>query len=241
MYKYLLWALLIVSKNGFCCDPTVWSGQNELAGVYRSGDELFYIRPDHTFALKRTAPKYQNDVVLPICYDTIAKGSWVAVKAGVLKLDNDSNFERIYFTVRQEKRLSDDSVYVKIAVPRDDAFFEGRFEYELYFLYGIGSYAISKDFFVLPRNKVSPSAAYNFSLRIKDAYPATCGAGHKCYQRIFFEVFKDFDFDHRSNYFTISLDNFNECFVERMDMSNEILLVDGGNIQWRGKVYKKIG
>ncbi len=105
----------------------------------------------------------------------------------------------------------------------------------------MGSYNITKDIFALPKKKVSLSATYDFSLIIKDAYPATCWAGHKCFQRIYFKVFNKFEFDRVSNFFTITLYNFDECFVERMDVDNDFILVDGGEIRWRGKVYKRIG
>ena len=241
IYKCLLTVLVLITfKNGNCCDSTFLSHKNFFIGVYQSGNEQLHIKPDNTFYLNRTAPKYHNDVVMPICYDTIAKGNWVSAKEDVLRLTNDSDFEKIDFDIKQEKKFSNDSIYVQILLPHDDAFFEGRFEYELYFLYGTGTYEINKNMFALPKKKVSASAANNFSLIIKDEYPATCWPGQKCYQRIFFKVFDNFEFDHISNYFTITLDNFNECFVERMDVGNDFILIDGNDIYWRGNIYKRI-
>ncbi len=106
MHKHLLSIIFLIAfNNGYCSDSTYLSGSKIITGVYQSGDELLNVMSDNTFYLKRIAPKYQNDVVLPICYDTIAKGNWVLAKEGVLKLANDSDFEKIYFDIKQQKNF----------------------------------------------------------------------------------------------------------------------------------------
>ena len=240
LYTCFLGAIfLILSQRGSCTDSTFLSGRNNFVGVYRYGNEILSIRQDNTFNLKRMPSKFNNDAVLAICYDTIAKGNWQLIKKGVLRLSNDSGFEKIYFNITQDRNFSDDSVYIKILLPKNDAFFEGRFQYQFFFSPGMGIYNTHKNYFVFPRNKFSPFGYPKSFFTIKDENPA-CMSGEKCYQRIYFKVFDDLRLgDSTANHITVSLTNFTECFVERMDMSDEVLLIDGSNIQWRGKVYKK--
>jgi hypothetical protein len=77
-------------------------------------------------------------------------------------------------------------------------------------------------------------------MAIKDNYP-NCEIGKKSYQRIYFNVFENLNKRLSSNYFTITLLNFNECFVERMDLDNDLIYFNSKNsILWRGKEYKKV-
>jgi hypothetical protein len=216
--------------------PLVW-GNNSMSGVYQCGNERIILDKDFHFYLERL-PK-NRDVAIFECNDTIAKGKWSLVKNGVIRLNNEPDFDIAPYKLLKEMKLSKDSVYISISLPSEIDNEENKFEFHLFFLYGIGNWKTSKKHFVLPKEMVANGNILNFSMTIKDNYP-NCEAGHKCYQRIYFKVFENQAFDISNNFVTISLPNFNQCFVEKMDVENEYLLIDKNVIQWRGKDYHKI-
>lgn len=207
-----------------------------LVGIYKYGRESIYINADFTFLIKRTPQR--NDVVANECNDTIAKGIWQKVKDKALRLTNSSDFGKIDYDVKQQRMLSADSVYIQILLPNDDAFFNGRFEYDFFFFSGIGHFQSYKNVIALSKQLVSGSGNINFSFSVKDEFP-NCEQGRRCYQRIYFGIFDNFLAKIGMNSFTISLNNFNECYVERMDLDNEILLIDGNELSWRGRIYRR--
>lgn len=238
--KFLIYLFVFGSSCRFCYAQKAFSSNKEnIIGVYQMGREIIHLMPDNLFYLKRA--KRLNDVVIPECTDTIAKGKWGLFKKDFLMLKNSLDYNQIFFDIKQVRNFSDDSVYIKIELPNDDAFFKGRFEFDFYFFTGIGgSYQSTSDYIVLPKNKVTRDTICDFSLTIKDGYPY-CDAGKKCYQRIYFRVFESLRKEISLNCLVITLPNFNECFVERMDVDNDLIYFNGKNsILWRGKGYKKV-
>lgn len=79
-----------------------------------------------------------------------------------------------------------------------------------------------------------------FNLTIKNIAP-NCDFGTKCYQRIYFNIFEGYrPKNSNSNFFTITLKNFNQCFYEAMDIDGELIGIEGEKLFWRGNIYKKI-
>lgn len=194
--------------------------------------------PNNLFFIKRA--KQHNDAIVPECTDTIAKGKWELFRKDFMLLKNSFDYNQILFDIKQVKNFSDDSVYIKIELPIDNAFFKGRFEFDFFFFNGIGNFQSTSDYIVLPKDKVTRGTICDFSLTIKDGYPY-CDAGKKCYQRIYFNVFESLRKEISLNCFVITLPNFTECFVERMDIDNDLIYFKGKNgIFWRGKEYKKV-
>lgn len=211
-----------------------------LAGVYKFGQETISLdTKDNTFFLKRFWPKSQ-DVVIPVCYDTIAKGHFKILNKSTVVLLNDKCFLKAHYDFKQERRLSEDTVYIKIAPPQDDAFFSGRFRY----LFNLGCIMnqIRSDstFLKIPKNKIGNCQSPFLSFLIQDLSPQTCREDERCYQRIYFRIFESLGMGNDKNYFTISLPGFTECFVERMDVDNDYIYFDGRNLFWRGNEYKKV-
>ena len=237
-YVILIGLFFIFSKAS-CTDSTNLKRENKVIGVYKSNNEreLLFIDQGNRFYDKRLKSRNQ-DVIVPEC-DTLAKGSWKFISNGIVKLSNDSNFQKINFNIREEKKDSNDTIYIKVLMPIEDGFFEGRFAYNIHFECGSSSnFQSNKNLIMIPRNKIYDCKNNRFSFLIQDLSP-DCLIGKKCYQRIFFNVFDDYKFKHDSNYFTITLNDFNQCFVEAMDVDDEFLFIDNNSIYWKGNVYKK--
>lgn len=235
----LFYLFIAGSSCGICQTQKVHISAREGAvGLYQIGRELIHLMPNNLFYFKRV--KQPNDAFVAECTDTLAKGKWELLNNNVLLLKNSLDYNQILFDIKQVKKYSDDSVYIKIEVPSDNAFFKGRFEFYFFFFNGIGSYQSSNEYIVLPKDKVARGSTCDFSLTIKDGYPK-CDVGKKCYQRIYFSVFEGLRKEVSLNYFVITLPNFTECFVEQMDVNNDLLYYNSKNtIFWRGKEFKKI-
>src|SRR5262249_18902460 len=147
----------------------------------------------------------------------------------VVKLTNDSAFFKVIFDIRQEQKLSNDSIYINVNIPRDNAFGENRFDYGLFFWYGMGNYLSSHTSMVFPKKKVTQGNTCDFSLYINDRSP-NCSEGQKCYHRLSFKVFQNFNAVEGANYFTINISQFDQCFVDRLDVENDFIYFDGQNI-----------
>ena len=210
-------------------------------GAYKSGIEtLHFNSKNKSFFLIRNLPKLQ-DVAIPICYDTIATGNFKPINRTTFSLFNDQNFFKAHYNFRQEKNLSEDTIYIKILLPQDDAFFSDRFRY--LFNFGCMVRAVKSDstFIKIPKSVMKNCESTFLSFLVQDLYPQWCIEEEKCYQRIYFRIFNLLRVNNKENYFTITLWNFNECFVERMDVENDIIYFDGkNNIHWRGKNFKKV-
>jgi hypothetical protein len=238
--KVLIYLFVFGNSCWFCNAQKVFNSNKEsIIGVYQVGREVIYLMPNNLFYLRRT--KQLNDVIIPECTDTIAKGKWQLFKKELLWLKNSLDYNQIAFDIKQVKNFSEYSIYIKIKLPIDDAFFKGRFQIDFFFFDGIVNYQSTSDYIVLPKDKVTRSSTTcNFSLSIKDVYP-NCNPGKKCYQRIYFNVFESLRKEVSLNCFVITLPNFDECFVERMDVDNDLIYHNGKNsILWRGKEYKKV-
>lgn len=156
-FRLIFFACILLSSHGLCRNTKqIINYRDSITGIYKSGRELIYInKKNHLFYIKRTAPKL-SDVVNPECTDTIAKGNWQLIKNGILKLNNSTDFEKIAFNIEQQN-IKSDSIYIKIVLPKDDAFFERRFEYEFHFHFGMGNFKSTKNIIVLPKQEVSRS------------------------------------------------------------------------------------
>lgn len=245
MKKIFLLAFIWLSVfKLYASDTTIVNTTKKISGAYKCGDETIYFDTrGNTFYLKRFLPKIINDVIVPFCYDTIAEGNFKVINNNVIALFNNKNYHKVYYGIKQEKKLSEDTIYFKIVLPNDDAFFARRFRYSFYFDVPTYQKTFDNTFVPIPKNVITNQYSQTFllSLLIKDLNPLGRVEEAKCYQRTSFNIFNSVEYNLSYNYFTITLLNFNECFVERMDVDNDLIYFNGENsILWRGKEYKKV-
>lgn len=206
--------------------------------ISKDGLELIISADSAVNFIRLKNPMY--DAALSNC-DTIAKGRWHYLKNDILRLENDSDVQNVAYHVQQSNRFSEDSIYIKIVLPNDQGFFNGRFIYELSFVGKIENLESNNYYITFLKQKVfySDNDFYHFGLTIHDLSPLNCTTSGFCFQRIYFKIFDDIRVNSKSNYFVITLPYFNECFVERMDLGNELLIIDKNMIYWRDQVFTK--
>ena len=232
--------LSLLLFGSYAADSTLVKTGKGIDGEYKCGMEtLFFNSKNGSFFLKRSLPKAE-DVAIPICYDTIAKGGFKFLAGNTVLLSNDKNFSNVGFDLKQEKGLSDDTVYIKVVLPQDDAFFPGRFRFLFNFECAVRQMKSDTSLIKIPRTTLNICRSYVLSFTIQDLTPQWTIEEEKTYQRFFFKIFDRAHIDKSDNYFTVSLFNFNECYVERMDVENDLVYFDGKDtIIWRGKEYKR--
>ena len=174
--------------------------------------------------------------------DTISKGTWAFFSESVLKLSNDKDFQNVRFNISEENRLSGDSIYLKIDLPKDDAFFDGRFKYQITVMGKIDLLDSASPIIILPKKKIfeNGNLYYHLGLTIQDLSPLNCKLDGRCYQRIYFNIFEDYKLNTKSNYFTIKLTDFNDCYVERADIDNQLVFTTNNKIHWQDVDFVRV-
>ena len=218
-------------------DTTKVTLKSIITGFYRSGNESFYFDEGRkTYYLMREQP-ILKDVFVPLCYDTIAVGHFDYMAKNVVKLKNNINFNQVLFNLVQENGKSSDSLYFTINFLDSDTIFNRRFSYQLN--YGCKSIKTNVNRFSFARYFDNCNSEI-LSLQLQDLSPLYCNVGQKCFQRIYFKIFDLQRVLTNRNVITINLINFNKCYLERMDLENELVLVVNKDcIFWNGKKYEK--
>lgn len=229
-----LYLILVVVSSSCVVASSSHTNLQNFTGSYKNGREVINIdSKNHFYIYKENAIK--QDVAVLECTDTIAKGMWKLMQNNLLQFSNDSSFGSVAYSVKQEKRNSEDTLYFQIEIPSLDTFFYEKF-YFYVSNYFYGQIESKKSYFEIPKRNFNIKS---FGLLLQDIDP-NCYEERKCYQRIYFRIFQDFKILDNKNSFKINLKSFNQCYVEQMDMEGEFLYVKKGFLYWQGKTYKKI-
>ena len=232
---------LLISIKGYPQTTDRNTNIKDPVGQYKSDNGVqFFIRKDSSFYMLKGHNK-AFDAAIPGC-DTISKGTWRFFSESVLKLSNDKAFQKVRFNISEENRLSGDSIYLKIDLPKDDAFFDGRFKYQITVMGKIDFLDSTSPIIVLPKKKIfeNGNLYYHLGLTIQDLSPLNCKLNGRCYQRIYFNIFEDYKLNTKSNYFTIKLTDFNDCYVERADVDNQLLFIADNKMHWQDVDFVRV-
>jgi hypothetical protein len=219
----------------------------KLDGVYRTSNEYQYSGVEllgfdsrtKEFYLKRLESK-NIDYPEIFCTDTIAKGKFKFISSDVAVLSNDSSFLAINYEMKKTVDLSKDTVYIKIDLPEDKEFYTHRFRFIFKILRYGPPIEIDSPILKIARNKIQGYGAGNFGLTIQDLGLSYSSGDSKCYSRTIYRVFDKFQLDTINNCYNVELPGFNECFIERMDVEDDLIYVKKDNVViWRGWTYEK--
>lgn len=238
-HRYIKQILLLAFRCAFLSITFLpCAGQKmKVTGRYQKlkGNELIILKDNNTFICLRNHIQ-KSDVIIPLC-DTLATGLWNERK-GFITLKNRKNFEKVDYSVVEAETGSKDSLYFKMILPVEDALNYKNFKFSVVTtpLYGQINESNKPEFAI--KNKMHGYVI--FGLAVQNLAP-NCDVGEKCYQRIYFNVFEHYRSQNsNTNYFTVTLKNFNQCFYESMDVDGEIIGVEDDNLFWRGNIYKKV-
>lgn len=230
--------LIVLSCVSQKTKPLLHEGSHlKIAGRYQKikGKELLILNDDNTFIYLRNYVQ-KSDVVVPRC-DTLAKGFWNQ-KKGFITLKNSYDFNKIDYSILESEIKSKDSVYFKVVLPEEDALNYKNFKFSIIPspLYGQFNESSKPEFAI--SNKSWGSVTFSFT--IQNTAP-NCDYGMKSYQRIYFNVFEGYrPKSSSSNFFAITVGNFNQCFYEAMDVEGEVIGIENDSLFWAGSTYRKI-
>jgi hypothetical protein len=233
MKNYII-ILLQLCFSGYLQSQTI----NDYSGVYKikdSGQKLelnskgFYVlyNPDSFGHLATDFCEYAS------------KGQWKKLTSDVIDLTSENYYskqEGFKYDLKQESKLSQDSVYIDVILPKD---FEGVAtpEFELLFNYKTSKRIRSinnriklskKDYFLIG---VKNQLTFNLIFTIK---------GERFFNnRLNYNILKDYPLEvEKFNYFIISLPNFNQCFYDFEPYYHSYIYVkDKNTLLWKGEEW----
>ncbi len=233
--KFLV-MLLLVSFSFYEANANDSINKFSIYGKYYSGNEVINICSlNKTITIVRVENINSKHLNIGLCYDTIGKGVFGFLAKNVIFIKNDKQFFQPIFKVIQTKVNPSDSFFIYIKIREVDYVNVNRFKYFI----RLGTQMLNIDTNIISV-KIPKNYPTSISLSIRDLAPGLVMADRKYTERIFYSIIDSYPIDFNKNYLTIDLENFNECFLQRTDLENELLYLNKkGIVVWRGKEYFK--
>jgi len=232
------------------CSPTkkaVLKNSN-ISGVYALESDKLYqalsdmnystleIREDGTYILNKAEVLF-TPVIEQCSY--ASKGKWSVLADNVVEITSEDYYTKqmgFEYDLKKENKLFQDSLYIKVVFPTDfhPVHLNFTFNYK-----NSKSITTDKTLIVLPKSDYlwdsrTAMNQINFSLNANVS-------GTEIYKRrIMFKIFDDIIDTEKYNYLTITLSNFDRCFLEFEPYFQELIYLKGKNqILWQGEIWKK--
>lgn len=242
--------MLIPVLTMFNCSSTknINSNVNDIAGAYFfESDKLFQALSDKNyskivFQKDGTYELYKAEIlftpVIEQC-DYASKGKWSVVADNVIEITSEDYYSEqqgFKYDMKNENKLSQDSLYIQVVFPTDFHPVNLNFTFNHK---NSKSITTDKTYIVLPKseylwNRRTATNQISFSLNANVA-------GTEIYKsRILFKIFEDSIDTEKYNYLTITLPNFDRCFFEFEPYYQELVFLKNSNqILWQGAIWKK--
>lgn len=210
------------------------------AGVYKTNEtsETIELFADSTYIIHNSG--YFGHLAVDEC-DYLSKGKWKQVDKNVGLLISEDKYitENVYkYELKEDRKLSDDSVYFEIKFPTVFHPVTLYFTFEPY-----GSTPItytSRDTFIrLPKVKGHWKQPFK-GPKIRFEIRPTLDGELNYIARTYFEIFTIDLKSSKTNYITINLPFFDKCFITFMPMEQFIYFSNPNEFQWYGETWEKI-
>lgn len=241
--------LLIIS----CTSPKkIMQSSNELKGEYvLNSDKLFQafsninyhslvLNDDGTYVLNKA--KITFTPVIEQC-DVASKGKWSALSNDVLELTSEDKYEKqkgFDYEIKRENRYSQDSLYISVKFLND--FHPVKLNFYFNNNNNKSIHTESTTIKLLKSKYLLPKSTYSVNRNhIKFSLDANV-AGTNIYKgRILFSMFEEDIDTEKTNYITITLPNFDQCFYEFEPYNQELIFMKNPKeLFWKGFVWKKL-
>ncbi|MFY1047293.1 hypothetical protein [Chryseobacterium sp. GP-SGM7] len=245
--KNLLQFLSIIILS-FWATSSVGQTKDEVSGTYKlkNGNKIYQalsdknyekivLNEDNTYLLYHAQANFSP--VIEQC-DLASKGKWTKISNDVIDLVSEDYIikqDGFKYELKQENKLSQDSIYFDVEFPND------YHPVTMTFNFNYGEwYTTDKLHISLPKNKYlrsDPSIENSINLTL-DAIVS----GSKIYKsRIMFKIFNETFDTHKNNYFTIKLPYFDQCFFEFEPYDHSFMYIkDKNTLQWQGEEWIKV-
>lgn len=243
-FKLLLVSLLFIS----CASKSTFlKGEDGFSGVfllknnkkfqalsYEKNYSKISINENGTYKLYK-APVTFSPVVEQCEYASI--GKWSIIDNNILTLISENYYLKqkgFKYEVKKENKFSNDSLYIEVVLPDD--FDQGEMEFTFN-----NNKSIKTD-----QTKITlPKSKYLWKNKLStNQIQLNIGVnvlGSTIYRsRTMFEIFDDSFDTEANNYLTISLPNFDRCFIEFEPYFKELIQIkDKNKLFWKGLEWKK--
>lgn len=246
---FILSMLLIIG----CTSPKmILQSSNKLEGEYvLNSDKLFQafsdmnynslvINADNTYILKKAEIKFTP--VIEQC-DIASKGKWSILSNEVLEITSEEKYEKqkgFEYELKKENKYSQDSLYINVKFPNDfhpvklNFYFNNNNNKSIHTENTVikllkSKYLSLKSSYSVNKNHITFSLDANIS-------------GNSLYGgRILFNIFEEDIDTEKTNYLTITLPNFDQCFYEFEPYNQEIIFIKNPKeLLWKGYVWNKL-
>lgn len=222
---------------------------DNLEGVYKLKNTVLYqalsddknykqltLFPDKTYLLSRADVDFSP--AIEQC-EYASKGQWKKLSSDVIDLTSENYYskqEGFKYDLKQESKLSQDSVYIDVILPKD---FEdvATPEFDLLFNYKTSKRIRSAS------NRIKLSKKDYSLIGIKNQLTLNLmfnAKGERFFNnRLNYNILQDYNLDTNTyNYFIISLPNFNQCFYDFEPYYHSYIYVkDKNTLMWKGEEW----
>ncbi|MCJ7935363.1 MAG: hypothetical protein MUW56_17485 [Chryseobacterium sp.] len=170
-----------------------------------------------------------------------SKGQWNKVSSDVIDLTSENYYskqEGFKYDLKQESKLSQDSIYIDVILPKD---FEevATPEFDLLFNYKTSKRIRSASNRIKLSKKDYSLIGVKNQIILDLVFSAKGDVFFK--NRLRYNILQDYNLDtDKYNYFTISLPNFNQCFYDFEPYYHSYIYVkDRNTLMWKGEEWIK--
>jgi hypothetical protein len=184
-------------------------------------------------------PKSKQSPLFVQC-DYASKGKWSIVERNLIQITSENYYLEqagYKYSIEGERKYSDDSLYIVLKLPDNVP----PLKMTLNFNHQAGKSVTSlNNFIALPKLK-------DYSNKIRETNFISLAleadvSGENIYRsRVTFKIFEKYINTNDSNYLTVVLPNFDNCFYEFEPIANELLYIKNNNqIYWKGEIWSRI-
>lgn len=169
--------------------------------------------------------------------DLASKGKWLQISENVISLVSEDNFlkqDGFKYELKEEKRYSQDSIYLNVEFPTEYRPVDFTFTFN-----DSHRYTTDKQYISLAKKEY---LQLDFSIENSIDFSLNANiSGIKTYKaRILFDIFNKKIDTNKNNYFTIKLPYFDQCFFEFEPYDNSYIYIkDSNTLQWQGVEWIK--
>lgn len=209
------------------------------AGVYETKETSLKIEllADSTYTIHNSG--YFGHMPVEECA-YLSKGKWKQIDKNVALLLSENKYmaeDGYKYELKEERKLSDDSVYIEIKFPTDFHPVTLYFTFEPY-RSSSKTFTTRDTFIRLP--KVKEHWEYQYSgPTIQFEIRPTLDGELNYVARTYFEIFTLDIKSSKTNYITINLPFFDRCFITFMPIEQFIYFSKPNEFQWYGETWKK--
>lgn len=238
MKKLLLISIVISCLYGCSLTKQMKIEEKEILGTYirNESTEKLVLNYDGTFKLFKAEMNFTP--VFEQC-DIATKGKWSIVSNDVIELTSEDNYLKqkgFEYELKKENRFSQDSLYIKVNFPSD----YHPVKLNFYFNHkNSKSIKTEQTYIVIPKSKHLWDRKISNN-HISFSLDASVSGTTLYRSRVLFSIFEENIDTEKYNYLTITLADFDRCFLEFEPLNKELIFIKNNNqLFWQGDTWKK--